>query len=246
VNAVKGALTRSSLLGIVVGIVPGAGATIASFLAYGVEAQYGRRRQEMGRGIPEGIVAPQAAATASVGGAIIPLLTLGIPGSGATAIMLAAFMLHGIQPGPQVFVSQPELIYAIFAGVFLSLGGMVLIGYFAIKALVKVLQWREAAVSAFVVMFCFIGALAQRNNVGDLWTIVAFAGLGYLFDKFQFPIAPLVLGAILGPLAESYFLTAMISAENDWTIFFLRPASLGLVVLSVLTFAVPLFRHSRR
>jgi putative tricarboxylic transport membrane protein len=246
VYAVKGTLTRSSLLGIVVGIVPGAGATIASFLAYGVEAQYGRRRQEMGRGIPEGIVAPQAAATASVGGAIIPLLTLGIPGSGATAIMLAAFMLHGIQPGPQVFVSQPELIYPIFAGVFLSLGGMVLIGYFAIKALVRVLQWREAAVSAFVVMFCFIGALAQRNNVGDLWTIVAFAGLGYLFDKFQFPIAPLVLGAILGPLAESYFLTAMISAENDWTVFFVRPASLALVVLSVLTFAVPLFRRSRR
>ena len=96
---VKGTFARSSLLGIVIGIVPGAGATIASFLSYGVEAQYGRRRKEMGTGIPEGIVAPQAAATASVGGAMIPLLTMGIPGSGATAIMLAAFMLHGVQPG---------------------------------------------------------------------------------------------------------------------------------------------------
>ena len=100
---------RSSVLGILTGIVPGAGATIASFLSYGFEAQYGRRRKEMGTGIPEGIVAPQTAATASVGGAIIPLLTLGIPGSGATAIMLAAFMLHGVQPGPQVFVNQPEV-----------------------------------------------------------------------------------------------------------------------------------------
>jgi putative tricarboxylic transport membrane protein len=246
INAVKATFVRSSLLGIIVGIVPGAGATVASFLSYGVEAQYGRRRQDMGRGIPEGIVAPQAAATASVGGAIIPLLTLGIPGSGATAIMLAAFMLHGIQPGPQVFVARPELIYAIFAAVFLSLIGMVLIGYFAIKALVKVLELREAVVSAFVVMFCFIGALAQRNNVGDLWTIIAFGGLGYLFDKFHFPIAPMVLGAILGPLAESYFLTTMISAENDWTIFFTRPISLVLIALSALTVVLSLLRHWRR
>jgi putative tricarboxylic transport membrane protein len=246
IGRVKGTLARSSLLGILVGIVPGAGATIASFLAYGIEAQYGRNRDEMGRGVPEGIVAPQAAATASVGGAVIPLLTLGIPGSGATAIMLAAFMLHGVQPGPQVFVTQPGLIYAIFAAVFLSLIGMALIGYFAIKALVKVLDLREAAVSAFVVMFCFIGALAQRNNVGDLWTIVAFGGLGYLFDKFRFPIAPMVLGAILGPLAESYFLTTMIGAQNDWTVFFTRPVALALILLSVATVAFPVYRQWRR
>jgi putative tricarboxylic transport membrane protein len=246
IGALKGTLARSTILGIIIGIKPGAGATIASFLSYGFEAQYGRRRKEMGRGIPEGIVAPQAAATASVGGAIIPLLTLGIPSSGATAIMLAAFMLHGVQPGPQVFMSQPDLIYAIFAAVFVSLIGMALIGYFAIKALVKVLEMPEAAVSAFVVMFCFIGALAQRNNVGDLWTIVAFGGLGYLFDKFQFPIAPLILGTILGPLAEGYFLTAMISAENDWTVFFTRPVSLGLIALSAVTIALPLLRRWRQ
>lgn len=245
IGQLKGTFARSSLLGIVVGIVPGAGATIASFLSYGVEAQYGRRRKEMGTGIAEGIVAPQAAATASVGGAMIPLLTMGIPGSGATAIILAAFLLQGIQPGAQVFVNQPALIYAIFATVFASLVGMVLIGYFAIKALVKVLDLREAPVSAFVVMFCFIGALAQRNNLNDLWTIVAFGVLGYLFEKFQFPIAPMVLGAILGPLAESYFLTSMISAENDWTVFFTRPVSLALVVLSVATVVFPLYREWR-
>jgi putative tricarboxylic transport membrane protein len=243
VAAVKGTFARSSLLGIVVGIVPGAGATIASFLSYGFEARYGRRRDKMGTGIPEGIVAPQAAATASVGGAIVPLLTLGIPGSGATAIMLAAFMLHGIQPGAQVFVGQPQLVYAVFAAVFASLIGMVLIGYFAIKALVKVLDFREAAVSAFVVMFCFLGALAQRNNVNDLWTIVAFGALGYAFDKLRFPIAPMVLGAILGPLAESYFLTAMIGAQGDWTVFFTRPVSLALIVLSAITVAGSLYRR---
>ena len=201
----KGTFARSSLLGIVVGIVPGAGATIASFLSYGVEAQYGRRRKEMGTGIAEGIVAPQAAATASVGGAMIPLLTMGIPGSGATAIILAAFLLQGIQPGAQVFVNQPALIYAIFATVFASLIGMVLIGYFAIKALVKVLDLKEAPVSAFVVMFCFIGALAQRNNLNDLWTIVAFGALGYLFDKFQFPDRADGAGRHPGPAGGELF-----------------------------------------
>jgi putative tricarboxylic transport membrane protein len=245
IGQVKGTFVRSSLLGIVVGIVPGAGATIASFLSYGVEAQYGRRRKEMGTGIAEGIVAPQAAATASVGGAMIPLLTMGIPGSGATAIILAAFLLQGIQPGAQVFVNQPALIYAIFATVFASLVGMALVGYFAIKALVKVLDLKEAPVSAFVVMFCFIGALAQRNNLNDLWTIVAFGALGYLFEKFRFPIAPMVLGAILGPLAESYFLTSMISAQNDWTVFFTRPVSLVLIGLSVATVVFPLYRGWR-
>ncbi len=243
--AVKGSFARSSILGILIGIVPGAGATIASFLSYGVEAQYGRRRKEMGTGIPEGIVAPQAAATASVGGAMIPLLTMGIPGSGATAIILGAFMLQGVQPGPQVFVSQPDLIYAIFASVFVALIGMCLLGYFAIKALVKVLDFREAAVSAFVVMFCFIGALAARNNVNDLWTIVAFGAVGYLFEKFRFPIAPLVLGTILGPLAENYFLTAMISAEGDWTTFFTRPVSLVLMLLSAITLVYPTYRRWR-
>ena len=241
----KGSFARSSILGILIGIVPGAGATIASFLSYGVEAQYGRRRKEMGTGIPEGIVAPQAAATASVGGAMIPLLTMGIPGSGATAIILGAFMLQGVQPGPQVFVSQPDLIYAIFASVFVALIGMCLLGYFAIKALVKVLDFREAAVSAFVVMFCFIGALAARNNVNDLWTIVAFGAVGYLFEKFRFPIAPMVLGTILGPLAENYFLTAMISAEGDWTTFFTRPVSLVLMLLSAITLVYPTYRSWR-
>jgi putative tricarboxylic transport membrane protein len=123
---------------------------------------------------------------------------------------------------------------------------MALLGYFAIKALVKVLDLREAVVSAFVVMFCFIGTLAQRNNVSDLWTIVAFGGLGYLFDKYRFPVAPLVLGAILGPLAESYFLTTMIGAQNDWTVFFTRPVSLTLMLLSAATVAVPLYRQWRQ
>ena len=236
----KGMFLRSTLLGHVIGIIPGAGATIASFVCYGVESQFGRRRREMGSGIPEGIVAPQSAATASVGGGLIPLLALGIPGSGATAVILGAFMLHGIQPGPQIMVSSSAMVYTIFASIFIGIAVMCVLGYFAIRPLVAILDFPEAIVSAFVMLFCFVGALAIRSNTVDLWLMLGFGVLGYLFERLKFPIAPLVLGVILGPLAEESFMNAMISYSNDWTVFFTRPISGTIMALALLTMALPL------
>ena len=244
--AMKGTFLRGSLTGLLVGIVPGAGATVASFLSYGIESQYGKRRSLMGTGVPEGIVAPQAAATASVGGAIIPLVTMGIPGSGATAIILGAFLLHGLQPGPQVFLNSSHIVYAMFAAVFAGIVVMCVIGYFATKFLVKVLELPEVIVSAYVVMCCILGAFAARNNITDVWLLVVFGVLGYLFERFRFPITPLVLGVILGPLAESAFMTTMISFSNDWTVFFTRPISGPIMVVAIFTLLFPLFRQWRR
>jgi putative tricarboxylic transport membrane protein len=167
---------------------------------------------------------------------------MGIPGSGATAIILAAFLLHGIQPGPQVFVSSSALIYTVFASVFISVIGMCILGYFAIKPLTKVLDAPEAVVSAFVVMFCFVGAFAARNNMSDLYVIAAFGLIGFLFERFKFPIAPLVLGTILGPLAEDNFMTTMVSFSNDWTIFFTRPISLTILVIAAIGVFYPAIR----
>ena len=214
----KATFARGTATGIMVGIVPGAGATVSAFVAYGLESQYGKNGKALGTGAAEGIVAAKSAATASVGGAFVPLLTMGIPGSGATAIILAAFLLHGIQPGPQVFANSPLLVNTVFAAVFASVIGMCILGYFAIKPLCKVLDAPEAIVSAFVVLFCFIGAFAQRNNVSDLYVIAIFGVLGFLFERYKFPLAPLVLGTILGPLAENNFMTTMVSFDNDWTV----------------------------
>ena len=243
VLAAKGVFARSGALGIVIGIVPGAGATVASFLSYGVEAQTGRRRLEMGSGIPEGIVAPQTAATASVGGAMIPLITMGIPGSGATAIILGAFLLHGLQPGPQVFQTSSHIVYAVFASLFVAVIGMCLIGYFAAKAMVRVLEFPEVIISAYVVMCCVLGAFAARNNITDVWLLVVFGVLGYLAERFRFPVPPLVLGVILGPLAEQNFMTTMISFNNDWTVFFTRPVSGAIMAIGLLTLIYPLVRR---
>jgi putative tricarboxylic transport membrane protein len=246
VMTVKGTFVRGGLIGIFVGLVPGAGATVASFLSYGIESQYGKRKKLLGTGIPEGIIAPQAAATSSVGGAIIPLVTMGIPGSGATAIILGAFLLHGLQPGPQVFQTSSHIVYAMFASVFVGIVVMCVIGYFATKYMVKVLELPEVIVSAYVVMCCILGAFAARNNITDVWLLVVFGVLGYLFERFRFPITPLVLGVILGPLAESAFMTTMISYGNDWTIFFTRPISGPLMAVAIITLLYPLFRHMWR
>jgi len=245
VLARKATFVRGSAIGIIVGLVPGAGATVASFLSYGIESQYGRRARQMGSGIAEGIIAPQAAATSSVGGAIIPLVTMGIPGSGATAIILGAFLLHGLQPGPQVFQTSSHIVYSMFASVFAGIIVMCVIGYFATKFMVKVLALPEVMVSAYVVMCCLLGAFAARNNITDVWLMVIFGIVGYVFERFRFPITPLVLGVILGPLAESSFMTTMISYGNDWTVFFTRPISGPIMSLALLTLLYPVFRQMR-
>jgi putative tricarboxylic transport membrane protein len=243
--AIKGMFLRASLLGNIVGIIPGAGATVASFVSYGVEAQFGKRKDEMGTGIAEGIVAPQAAATASVGGALVPLLALGLPGSGATAVILGAFMLHGMQPGPQVLLTSGEIVYTIFASLLVGIVLMCVLGYFAIRPLVRILDFPEAVVSAFVMILCFVGALSIRGNLTDLYLMIGFGVVGYLFERLRIPIAPLVLGVILGPIAEESFMNAMISHGNDWTVFFTRPISGAVMVLTLLTLALPLIAMLR-
>jgi putative tricarboxylic transport membrane protein len=140
-----------------------------------------------------------------------------------------------------VFFKSADLVYAIFASIFVAVIGMCVIGYFAIKLLVKVLEFPEAITSAFVVMFCFMGAMASRSTVGDLWLITVFGILGYLFERYRFPIAPMVLGSILGPLAESNFMTTMISFANDWTVFFTRPVSGSIMAFNALTLAYSLY-----
>ncbi|MBN8982002.1 MAG: tripartite tricarboxylate transporter permease [Rhizobiales bacterium] len=236
---VKGMFFRASVIGDLIGLLPGAGATIASFVSYGIEAKFGKKKHLMGTGVAEGIIAPQAAATASVGGALVHLLALGIPGSGATAVILGAFMLHGIQPGPQVLVTSAPMVYTIFASIFLGILLMCAIGYLAIRPLIKILDFPEAVVSAYVLILCFIGALSIRNNVTDLWLIIAFGVIGYGFERLKFPVAPLVLGVILGPIAEDSFMNTMISFGNDWTVFFTRPISGSIVAFTTIVILLP-------
>lgn len=241
---------RGISTGIFIGAAPGAGATVASFVAYGIEKQASKNRHMMGKGAPEGIISAQSAATASVGGALLHLLTLGIPGSAATAVILGAFLLHGVQPGPQIFTTNPVMVYTIYASVFVGIAIMALIGYLAVKPLVKVLDLPESVTSAFIMMLCFIGGFTIRNNISDVWMMVVFGLIGYVMERYGFPIAPMVLGSILGLMAERNFMTTMISYSNDWTVFFTRPVSGFVMVASILTLLLtillPVWREHKK
>ena len=237
-----GSFARGTTSGVLISAGPGVGSTVGSFVAYGIEKQFGRHKQELGDGSPSGIIAPQAASTANVSGALIHLLVLGIPGSGASAVLLGVFQLNNISPGPQIFAQQPELISAIFAGLFLSILVMFVMGILAARPLIRMLSVPEVYITAFVVLFAYMGAFALRQSISDVWIMTAFGLLGVFMVRGGYPLAPLVLGAILGPLGERYFQTTMIRNQNDWTVFFTRPLSAILLAITVSTFVLLSYR----
>lgn len=237
-----GPLTRSFVIGTVIGAIPGAGATVAAFVSYGVEKQYTKKGALLGTGVMEGVAAPNCAANAATGGAMIPLLVLGIPGGAAPAVMLGAFLLHGIQPGPQIFTTNTEMVYTIFAAQYTANILMLIGGLLAVPIFVKVLKLPEAICATFILVFCFIGSYALRNSMSDVWIMAGAGIIGYFMRKFNYPIAPLVLGTILGPLAESAFITSMISYRNDWTIFFTRPVCAVVMALCIIAVLIPIWK----
>jgi putative tricarboxylic transport membrane protein len=240
----RATFARSTTVGTLLGLIPGAGATISSFVSYGIERQYGKRGNQIGTGIPEGIVAPQIAATASVAGHMVPLLTLGLPGSGATAVILAAFLLHGVQPGPFMLKDPASAltIYTILASMFVSVIGMCLLGFLWIRMIIRVLEVPQGILIAAIAMFALIGAFADRNSMSDLWIVVIFGMLAWVMERVKLPVAPMVLGSILGPIAEDSFTRSMITYHGDWAIFFHSPISAVLMSLSMLSLLFPMIK----
>jgi putative tricarboxylic transport membrane protein len=238
----RNTIFRGLGIGTIIGAIPGTGATVASFVSYGVEKQVSKTPEKFGTGVWEGLAASETAINGSTGGAMIPLLTLGIPGSGATAVMMGAFLLHGIQPGPLLFSKAPESVYTIFVGMLACNLIMILAGLATAKFFAELMRVPEHILCAFIVSFCLLGAFALRNDMADVWFMALFGILGYFMRRYNLPIPPLILGLILGPLAESYFLTTLIGVENDFTIFFRRPVSAGLMITSIALLLMPALR----
>ncbi len=236
-------ILRGLGIGTIIGAIPGTGATVASFVSYGVEKQVSKTPEKFGTGVWEGLAASETAINGSTGGAMIPLLTLGIPGSGATAVMMGAFLLHGIQPGPLLFNKAPEAVYTIFVGMLVCNLIMILAGLITAKFFAELMRVPEHILCAFIVSFCLLGAFALRNDLADVWFMALFGILGYFMRRYNLPIPPLILGLILGPLAESYFLTTLIGVGNDFTIFFRRPVSASLMIISIGLLLLPAIRR---
>ena len=229
----RGSILRGLATGVVVGGIPGTGATIASFLSYGLEKQVSKNPERFGKGSIQGLAAAETAVNASTGGAMIPLLTLGIPGSGATAVMMGAFLLHNVQPGPLLFAKSPDQVYTIFVGMLLANLTMIVIGLLAARAFAQLMKVPVSILAVFIITFAFLGAYALRNDMADVWVTMLFGVLGFVMRRYHLPIPPLVLGIILGPLAEQYFLISMMSHRNDFSVFFTRPISAALLAASV-------------
>jgi putative tricarboxylic transport membrane protein len=225
-------IARGTGIGSLIGVVPGAGAAVGALVAYGIERQVNHRREEFGTGVDDGLAAPEASKNATTGTALIPLLTLGIPGSAAAAIMLAALMLHGVQPGPYLYSKDPGMLYAIFASFALANVFMVIISAGVARFFGTLMRADPAVICVFILIFSVVGAFGVRNNIADVYMCLAFGVLGFYMRRFGFPTAPMVLGVILGPLAEGYFMTSMANYADDWTVFFTRPKSAALMALA--------------
>jgi putative tricarboxylic transport membrane protein len=241
----RGPLARGTSVGIAVGGLAGAGATVSSFVAYGLERQMSAAPQLFGRGHTGGLVAAESANNGSTGGAMIHLLTLGIPGSAATAVMMGAFLIHGIQPGPLLFTQHPEQVYTIFAGMILANVVMIALGFLAAMSFAMLMRVPAPVLNTFIIVFCFLGAFALRNDMADVWLTMLFGVAGFFMRRYDLPIPPLVMGIILGPMAEQYFLTSMVSHGNDLTIFVTRPVSALVLLLSLSLVGWPLVKRMK-
>jgi putative tricarboxylic transport membrane protein len=235
-------LARSSIIGYVVGVVPGAGATIAALTSYAEAKRAAKDPETYGTGNPNGIVASETANNAAVAGALAPLLTLGIPGSASTAIMIGGLTIQGIKPGPMLFVDNPSFPYAIFASLLLSLPLMIAVGLLGIRLWVKVTLIPVGALATGITAICILGAYTNENGMYPVWIMVGTGIAGYLMRKVDIHPAPVVLALVLAEMMETNFRRALMGEGGDPTIFVTSPISAGMLAVAALVVFVPLFR----
>lgn len=229
-------IVRSSLIGVGIGAVPGLGEDIAAWVAYGTAKRTSKHPETFGTGEVQGVIAAETANNACIGGAIIPLLSLGIPGSPPAAMLLGALVLHGIQPGPMLSIERPEFIPMVSAIIFLSTIAMWILGMFLIKFVVKVIKISPSLFMPIVGMLCFMGAYALGLKVFNLYLMVPIGIFCYFLGKMDYPIAPLVIGVILGPMVDQNLRRGLMVSQGSLMPLITRPFALMLVIVIVLMF----------
>lgn len=232
--SVKWVLIKSSALSILIGAMPGAGGGIAQFVSYNEAKRGSKHRELFGHGSLEGLAAAESSNNAVVGSAMIPLLTLGIPGDGVTAILLGALTMKGLTPGPTLFTAQANITYAIIIGNLIANFILLYQGYYLTQAISRIIQVSYKYLCPMLMIFCFAGAFANSNNKNEMIMIVPLAIFAYIIDKLGFSVVPMMLGLILGPLVESNLTRSLIISEGNPMIFFTRPISLTIFIITVI------------
>ena len=238
-------LVRSPIIGTIVGALPGAGATIASFLAYGEAARTAKEPEKFGKGSVEGLMAAESANNASTGGSMTILLSLGLPGSNTTAMMIAAFMIHGLQPGPLLLSSRPDVVYGIFVAMLASNLFLLVLTSLAIRVFLELNRLPYSIFSAAILILCVIGAFGLNNSMDDLYVMFAFGIIGYFMRKYDVPVAPAILALVLGDLAELSLRRALLLSLGNPMILISRPISAILLAGAVVSIVYPLIRKPK-
>jgi putative tricarboxylic transport membrane protein len=230
---------RGSAVGCFMGIVPG-GATPASFMSYGVARRFSKNGDKFGTGQVEGVVAPETAAHAAGTSALLPMLTLGVPGSPTAAVMLGGLLIWGLQPGPLLFIEQKDFVWGLIASMYLgNIAGLIVV-LTCVPLFAAILRIPFSVIAPIIIVICTIGAYTVHNALFDVWMVVGFGVLGYLFKKLQYPLAPLVLAIVLGDAAESSFRQAMLVSQGDMSIFFSKKLVATMTLLALLLLLWPL------
>lgn len=239
---VKVTLLRSGLIGTIIGAIPGAGADIASFVGYNEARRFSKHPEKFGTGYIEGVVGSEAANNGVTGGSLIPLLTLGIPGNAVTAVLLGGLLIQGLLPGPELFTKHGDITYGFIMSLYLAKTFYLILGFFGAKYFVRVVRTPSGVLAPVILTLSVVGSYAINNSMSDVWLMLGMGFLGYAMRKFEFPLAPICLAIILGPMVESNLArTLTLSAARDLNplfMFFTRPICLiliGLVILSLLT-----------
>ena len=222
----------SALLGIGIGILPGIGSGTSNLVAYAVEKRTSKHPEKFGTGIIDGIVAPETANNATIGGAMLPLLTLGIPGDGSTSLLLGAFIIQGLSPGPALFSSNPHLMYTIFAAMVVAAIGMVVVQYAGLRGFIKLLKVPYYILMPIILVLCAVGAYSANNNIFSIWTLFIMGMLGFLMGKVGIPRAPLVLGIVLGTMLERQLRSALQLSRNAIGPFLRSPVCLIFLIIT--------------
>jgi putative tricarboxylic transport membrane protein len=241
----KWAIARGTVLGFAVGMLPGAGPTVASFLSYTVEKKVSRTPERFGKGAIEGVAAPESANNAAATAAMVPMLTLGIPGSATTAIMLGGLMMWGLRPGPMLFEKNPQFVWGLIASQYIANFMLLIASTALIPLFVRALRIPYSILMPLIIVFCVTGAYSLKNNVWDVGQMLVFGVVGYFMKKLGYSPAALVLALVLGPLAERALRQSLIISDAGVGIFFTRPISAVLMVLALAAIAVPLAKWGR-
>jgi putative tricarboxylic transport membrane protein len=236
-------MIRASLLGTWIGILPGLGANIGAIICYSVEKTFSKKKDNYGRGEPEALAAAESGNNATVGGALVPMIAIGIPGSGQDVILMAALIIHNVQPGPLLVQNNPDVFYGLIAAYFFANIFLLLLMTLSIRLLIKVIAAPMFLLAPLVLSVCVVGVISVNNRIADTWIMLAFGVVGYLMASTRIPLAPFVIGFVLGPLAEERLRSALMSTRGDILPLMASPTSLILIAIVLGSLAYPLARR---